>query len=86
MSYIESQDKNMADTQSWEIFRGYRNKLLAHSDWTQSADSPLSDSKKVEWKTYDDMRNSIRPYNLEKLDISKRVNKLLSNFSLYSYK
>ena len=42
----------MADTQSWEIFRGYRNNLLAQSDWTQAADSPLSDSKKVEWKTY----------------------------------
>ena len=47
----------MADTQSWEIFRGYRNNLLAQSDWTQAADSPLSDSKKAEWKTY---RHSLR--------------------------
>ena len=43
-----------------------------------------SEVSKVEWKTYDDMCNSIRPYNLEKIDISHRVNKLLSNFSLYS--
>lgn len=42
-----------------------------------------SEVSKVEWKTYDDMCNSIRPYNLEKIDISHRVNKLLSNFSLY---
>lgn len=47
----------MADTQSWEIFRGYRNSLLAQSDWTQAVDSPLSDSKKAEWKTY---RQSLR--------------------------
>ena len=39
-----------------------------------------SEVSKVEWKTYDDMCNSIRPYNLEKIDISHRVNKLLSNY------
>ena len=29
-----------------------RTKLLKISDWTQGADSPLSDSKKAEWQTY----------------------------------
>ena len=29
-----------------------RNMLLRDSDWTQFNDSPLSDSKKTEWKTY----------------------------------
>lgn len=29
-----------------------RNRLLAQCDWTQAADSPLSDSKKAEWATY----------------------------------
>ena len=42
----------MADKHSWEVFRSYRNYLLTKSDWTQAADSPLSDSKKAEWKTY----------------------------------
>ena len=32
--------------------RRRRNALLRSSDWTQSNDSPLSDSKKNEWKTY----------------------------------
>lgn len=32
--------------------RANRNVLLAESDWTQVADSPLSDSKKAEWATY----------------------------------
>jgi hypothetical protein len=29
-----------------------RDKLLTSSDWTQSADSPLTDAKKTEWATY----------------------------------
>ena len=32
--------------------RTRRNILLFQSDWTQAADSPLSDSKKTEWATY----------------------------------
>ena len=33
-------------------FKKLRNAKLAQSDWTQANDSPLSDSKKAEWKTY----------------------------------
>ena len=36
----------------WEHVRVNRRKLLKRSDWTQGADSPLTDSKKAEWKTY----------------------------------
>ena len=32
--------------------RHMRNTLLRESDWTQFTDSPLTDSKKNEWKTY----------------------------------
>ena len=32
--------------------RHMRNVLLRESDWTQLTDSPLTDSKKTEWKTY----------------------------------
>lgn len=32
--------------------RAKRNRLLAESDWTQAADSPLTDAKKAEWATY----------------------------------
>ena len=32
--------------------RSQRNQLLAESDWTVLADSPLTTSKKTEWKTY----------------------------------
>ena len=40
-----------------DYLRDYRNNLLRESDWTQAVDSPLSDSKKDEWKTY---RQSLR--------------------------
>ncbi|ADP00155.1 predicted protein [Cyanophage NATL2A-133] len=36
----------------WEKFRSSRDNYLLKSDWTQTADSPLSDSKKAEWKAY----------------------------------
>ena len=32
--------------------RHYRDTLLRESDWTQFTDSPLSGSKKTEWKNY----------------------------------
>jgi len=35
-----------------EDIRPARNALLAESDWTQAADSPLTDAKKAEWATY----------------------------------
>ena len=37
--------------------RHYLDTLLRESDWTQFTDSPLTDSKKTEWKTY---RQSLR--------------------------
>ena len=39
------------------LIREKRNKMLKACDWTQGADSPLSDSKKTEWQTY---RQSLR--------------------------
>ena len=36
----------------WNNVRSLRNKKLKASDWTQSPDSPLSETKKAEWATY----------------------------------
>jgi|TARA_R100000479_G_scaffold176142_2_gene129271 hypothetical protein len=36
----------------WNNVRSLRNKKLKASDWTQSPDSPLSETKKTEWATY----------------------------------
>jgi len=40
-----------------DIVRNQRNTLLMESDWTQAADSPLSDDDKATWATY---RTSLR--------------------------
>jgi hypothetical protein len=46
----------LADREQAELdlsgLRQTRNSLLQVSDWTQTADSPLSDEKKAEWATY----------------------------------
>lgn len=50
---------------SWEVntellnhtIRNQRNSRLYDSDWSQAVDSPLSDEKKAEWRTY---RQSLR--------------------------
>jgi len=44
-------------TVEMEKLRETRNQMLTDSDWTVMPDSPLSDSKKNEWKTY---RQSLR--------------------------
>jgi len=40
------------DENPLDYVRSQRVFLLSESDWTQVADSPLSDSKKAEWATY----------------------------------
>lgn len=40
-----------------EMLRIKRDRLLSESDWTQTLDTPLTDSKKAEWVTY---RQSLR--------------------------
>ncbi|MBW1656769.1 tail fiber assembly protein [Flavobacterium quisquiliarum] len=35
-----------------ESIRATRNTLLIESDWTQMEDSPLTETKKLEWKNY----------------------------------
>lgn len=45
---------SVATEVSWTIVdvKRTRNTLLASTDWTQAADSPLSDEKKAEFATY----------------------------------
>lgn len=49
--FFEGFTNNTADN-SLATIRSYRDKLLSSCDWTQAADSPLSDDKKAEWATY----------------------------------
>ena len=43
-----------------------------------------SEVSKIEWKSYDECINSIRPYNLEKKKLIKNINKVLEEYRLYS--
>lgn len=57
----------------WQVVRERRQNLLTGSDWTQAADSPLSDSKKAEWATYRQaLRNIPATYDGE-TDLTKIV-------------
>ncbi len=65
--YIEMTDDEVAEREAWRDaadqdlgkVRSERNVLLAKCDWTQVADSPLTDEKKAEWATY---RDELRDY------------------------
>ena len=43
-----------APARAFAELREKRNQLLSDSDWTQSADTALTDDKKAEWVTYRD--------------------------------
>ena len=49
---VASSKKETFKTDYVGALRQLRNTLLRESDWTQFTDSPLTDSKKTEWKTY----------------------------------
>ncbi len=52
---VRQQQSILDDRQSdlsWKMLREARDSRLTVSDWTQSADSPLTDTKKQEWATY----------------------------------
>jgi len=44
----------------------------------------VTEVSKLEWKTVDECLESIRPYNLEKKELIKNINKVLEEYRLYS--
>lgn len=55
---------NTYTTDFEELIRKNRNAKLSASDWTQGADSPLSDAKKAEWAAYRQaLRDITNTYN-----------------------
>jgi hypothetical protein len=57
----------------WPRVRRKRNLLLTESDWTQVADSPLTDSKKAEWATYRQALRDVPVTNSSVTDIDSVV-------------
>ena len=61
---ITDETFEMPETMAW--LRNKRNLMLEECDWTQAADSPLSDSKKAEWATYrQQLRDLTNTYTTE---------------------
>jgi|TARA_B110000438_G_scaffold1792_1_gene1849 hypothetical protein len=59
---VEDADKDFTS------IRASRNQRLAASDWTQGADSPLTDAKKAKWVTY---RQELRDYPAQASKVSE---------------
>jgi hypothetical protein len=57
MPVIDPKKAEILETERWDIIRGRRNEQLKETDWTQLADSPLSDEEKKTIATY---RQSLR--------------------------
>jgi hypothetical protein len=52
-NWVESSGlKENLELSALKQLKAYRSRLLTATDWTQGADSPLSDEKKAEWATY----------------------------------
>lgn len=74
-----------------EIFTGSNYKSYKHRYYiAQYVGSPdvipqyqKSEVSKLEWKTYDECINSIRHYNVEKLDVLYRIETLLNEYKVY---
>ena len=77
-----------------EIFIGTNYKSYKHKYFLASVNNNFSDSNlenfqktevsKLEWKTFEECLESIRPYNLEKKKLITNINKVLEEYSLYS--
>ena len=68
------------------IHKSYKHKyFLAYTDNTTDdlTNYQQTEVSKLDWKTLDECLESIRPYNLEKIQLSKNINIILQEYSLY---
>lgn len=73
VDYVKTPEEIAAELVDKKAFmRDKRTRKLILSDWTQVADSPLTDAKKAEWATYRqalrDLTNHANWPNLEETD------------------
>ena len=74
-----------------EIFSGSNYKSYKHKYFIATlkankiniSNFQKTEVSKIEWKTYTEAIECIRPYNLEKIDIIKRINSILTKYTLY---
>ena len=74
-----------------EIFTGSNYKSYKHKYFVAMMENPnelsnpyqYTEVSKMEWKSFDQAMNLIRPYNLEKKEVMIRVEKMLNAYKLY---
>ena len=75
-----------------EIYTGSNFKSYKHKYFLAYIDSDVEPAKafqksevsKIEWKTIDNINNTIRKYNLEKFKLIKQINHILLRYNQYS--
>jgi len=72
-----------------EIFTGSNYKTYKHSYYiaklinnNYNFNPQISEVSDIKWMTYEEAMNKIRPYNLEKLNILKQVNKIITTYKI----
>ena len=66
-------------------FKSYKHKyFIAYSNHMDNKNFQKSEVSKVKWMTLDEASSSIRPYNLERIDLLKNIDKVLHKYSLIS--
>ena len=66
-------------------YKSYKHKyFLAYMEDSECLNNfQKTEVSKIEWKTYNECINYIRPYNLEKVDLIERVDNILNSYSFF---
>jgi hypothetical protein len=75
-----------------EIFTGSNYKSYKHKYYVAIMENSLektnsyqrTEVSKMEWKTYEECIESIRPYNLEKIKLITNINNMLKTYKIFS--
>jgi 8-oxo-dGTP pyrophosphatase MutT (NUDIX family) len=65
-----------------KYFLAYMNNFMDENN--KLSNFQATEVSKLEWKTLENCLESIRPYNLEKKELIKNINKVLQEYRLYS--
>jgi 8-oxo-dGTP pyrophosphatase MutT (NUDIX family) len=66
-------------------FKSYKHKyFIAYSNYKDNNNFQKSEVSKMKWMNLDEASKAIRPYNLERIDLLKDIDKVLHKYSLIS--
>ena len=63
----------------------YKHKyFIAHTNCNELTNYQKSEVSKIKWMSLEEASKAIRPYNLERIDLLKDIDKVLNKYSLIS--